>query len=67
MPQREWRRVIDHASSSSTGGSWFRTYAYKSAKWLRRIRFTEKQESGFWEKRGYSDTANGWTEVRFSS
>lgn len=42
-------------------------YAYKSAKWLRRIRFTEKLEPGFWEKRGYSDTANGWTEVRFSS
>jgi len=42
-------------------------YAYKSAKWVRRIRFTEKQELGFWETRGYSYTADPWTEDRFSS
>ena len=41
-------------------------YAYKSAKWVRKIRFTEKQELGFWEVRGYSNTANPWTEDRFS-
>lgn len=42
-------------------------YAYKSAKWVRRIRFTEKQELGFWERTGYSNTADPWTEDRYSS
>lgn len=42
-------------------------YAYKSAKWVRRIRFTETQELGYWEKRGYSNTADPWTEDRFSA
>jgi DMSO/TMAO reductase YedYZ molybdopterin-dependent catalytic subunit len=41
-------------------------YAYKSAKWVRRLRFTEKQELGFWEKRGYSNTADPWKEERYS-
>lgn len=41
-------------------------YAYKSAKWVRRIRFTEKQELGFWERTGYSNTADPWTEDRYS-
>ena len=42
-------------------------YAYKSAKWVRRIRFTEKQELGFWERTGYSNTADPWTEDRYSN
>lgn len=41
-------------------------YAYKSALWVRRIRFTSKKELGFWEKRGYSDTADVWKNDRFS-
>jgi DMSO/TMAO reductase YedYZ molybdopterin-dependent catalytic subunit len=41
-------------------------YAYKSAKWVRRLRFTEEQELGFWEKRGYSNTADPWREERYS-
>ncbi len=41
-------------------------YAYKSAKWVRRIRFTETLELGYWETRGYSNTADPWTEDRFS-
>jgi len=40
-------------------------YAYKSAKWVRGIRFTEKQELGYWEQRGYSNTADPWTEDRY--
>jgi DMSO/TMAO reductase YedYZ molybdopterin-dependent catalytic subunit len=31
-----------------------RMYAYKGVKWLERIVFTEKQEVGYWEQRGYS-------------
>ncbi len=41
-------------------------YAYKSAKWVRKVRFTEKQELGYWEKRGYSNTADPWKEERYS-
>jgi len=35
-------------------------YAYKSAKWVRELRFTDEQELGFWETRGYSNTADSW-------
>lgn len=41
-------------------------YAYKSAKWVRRVKFTETQEPGFWESRGYSNTANPWTNDRYA-
>jgi DMSO/TMAO reductase YedYZ molybdopterin-dependent catalytic subunit len=40
-------------------------YGYKSAKWVRQVRFTETQEIGFWESRGYSNTADPWTNDRF--
>ena len=39
-------------------------YAYKSAKWVRWIRFTYDQELGYWEQRGYSDSADPWREER---
>ena len=41
-------------------------YAYKSAKWVRKVRFTEQQELGYWEVRGYSNTADPWSEDRYS-
>lgn len=41
-------------------------YFYKSAKWLREIKFAENDELGFWERSGYSDTADPWTEDRFA-
>lgn len=41
-------------------------YAYKSAKWVRKLVFTREKELGFWEKRGYSDTADPWKEERYS-
>ncbi|HEY9247427.1 MAG TPA: molybdopterin-dependent oxidoreductase [Candidatus Methanoperedens sp.] len=41
-------------------------YAYKSAKWVRKVVFTEKQELGFWEQRGYSNSADPWKEERYS-
>lgn len=40
-------------------------YAYKSAMWLRRIKFTPKKELGYWEKRGYSYTGDPWEENRY--
>ena len=32
-------------------------YAYKSAMWVRKIKFTSTHEIGYWESRGYSNTA----------
>jgi len=40
-------------------------YAYKSAMWIERITFTRRRELGYWEKRGYSDTADVWRLIRF--
>jgi len=41
-------------------------YAYKSAMWITRIKFTSRKEIGYWESRGYSDTADVWKNDRFS-
>jgi DMSO/TMAO reductase YedYZ molybdopterin-dependent catalytic subunit len=42
-------------------------YAYKSAKWVIKVKFTEIQELGYWESRGYSNTANPFTNDRYST
>jgi len=39
-------------------------YAYKSPMWLTKIRFTANKELGYWEARGYSDTADVWGNDR---
>jgi len=41
-------------------------YAYKSAMWVERITFTGRKELGYWEKRGYSDTADVWKNDRLA-
>ncbi len=41
-------------------------YYYKSAKWITGIRLVEIDEPGFWETRGYSNTAYPWEEDRYS-
>jgi DMSO/TMAO reductase YedYZ molybdopterin-dependent catalytic subunit len=41
-------------------------YGYKSALWVTHIKFTSKKELGYWEKRGYSDTADVWKNDRFA-
>jgi DMSO/TMAO reductase YedYZ molybdopterin-dependent catalytic subunit len=40
-------------------------YAYKSALWVVKLRFTLDKELGFWEQRGYSDSADVWKNDRF--
>lgn len=40
-------------------------YAWKGAKWVKRITFLESEERGFWEERGYSNTAYPWYNDRF--
>ena len=41
-------------------------YAYKSPKWIRKIKLTSKQELGYWESRGYSNNADAWKEERYT-
>ncbi len=41
-------------------------YAYKSAKWVRGIRLYKELHPGFWESRGYSESADPWKEERYS-
>jgi DMSO/TMAO reductase YedYZ molybdopterin-dependent catalytic subunit len=40
-------------------------YAYKSLKWLCTIRFLDKEVLGYWEERGYSNSADPWKEERY--
>ncbi len=40
-------------------------YAYKGAKWLSGIEILTEPERGYWEKRGYSESANPWNEERY--
>jgi DMSO/TMAO reductase YedYZ molybdopterin-dependent catalytic subunit len=42
-------------------------YAWKGAKWIRKIEFLAEDHRGFWEVRGYSNTAEPWHEDRYSS
>lgn len=41
-------------------------YAWKGAKWVRRIEVLPRNVPGFWEMRGYSDTAHPWRDDRYS-
>jgi DMSO/TMAO reductase YedYZ molybdopterin-dependent catalytic subunit len=41
-------------------------YAYKGAKWVTGVEFLTEPERGYWERRGYSNTANPWNEERYS-
>ena len=41
-------------------------YAWKGAKWIREITFLDRDILGFWEVRGYSNTADPWQEDRFA-
>jgi DMSO/TMAO reductase YedYZ molybdopterin-dependent catalytic subunit len=41
-------------------------YAYKGAKWVDGVEFLTDSEPGYWERRGYSVTANPWNEERYS-
>jgi len=38
----------------------------ESAKWLNEIIFLDRAILGFWEVRGYPNTADPWSEDRFS-
>jgi DMSO/TMAO reductase YedYZ molybdopterin-dependent catalytic subunit len=40
-------------------------WAWKGAKWVTRIEFLEEDRKGFWELRGYSNTAHPWRNDRY--
>jgi len=42
-------------------------YAWKGTKWIRKIEFLAQDKKGFWEIRGYSNTAEPWFNDRYSS
>ncbi len=42
-----------------------RLYAWKGAKWIRTIEFLADDREGFWEVRGYSNTAEPWYNDRY--
>jgi DMSO/TMAO reductase YedYZ molybdopterin-dependent catalytic subunit len=40
-------------------------YFWKSAKWVRGLRLSEKDEPGFWESLGYNNHGDPWKEERY--
>jgi DMSO/TMAO reductase YedYZ molybdopterin-dependent catalytic subunit len=41
-------------------------YAWKSAKWINGLEFTETEQLGFWERNGYHRRGEPWAEERYS-
>lgn len=41
-------------------------YFWKSAKWVSALQFTERDELGFWELRGYHRYGDPWREQRYT-
>ncbi len=41
-------------------------YFWKSAKWLRGLEVLDHDEPGFWERLGYSNSADPWKEERYA-
>ena len=42
-------------------------YAWKGTKWIRKIEFLSRDRKGFWEVRGYSNSAEPWFNDRYST
>ncbi|HEX9507093.1 MAG TPA: sulfite oxidase-like oxidoreductase [Myxococcales bacterium] len=42
-------------------------YAWKGAKWINRIELLTENREGFWEQRGYSNTAHPWRDDRYAN
>jgi DMSO/TMAO reductase YedYZ molybdopterin-dependent catalytic subunit len=41
-------------------------YAWKGTKWISRITLLDREKLGFWERRGYSSSADPWQDDRYS-
>jgi DMSO/TMAO reductase YedYZ molybdopterin-dependent catalytic subunit len=42
-------------------------YAWKGAKWIRKVEFLAADQRGFWEVRGYSNSAEPWFDDRYAT
>jgi DMSO/TMAO reductase YedYZ molybdopterin-dependent catalytic subunit len=42
-------------------------YAWKGTKWIRKIEFLAQDRKGFWEVRGYSNSAEPWFNDRYAT
>jgi len=42
-------------------------YFWKSAKWINGLQFTQRDEAGFWELRGYHMYGDPWREQRYTN
>jgi DMSO/TMAO reductase YedYZ molybdopterin-dependent catalytic subunit len=42
-------------------------YFWKSAKWVNNLQFTDRNEAGFWELRGYHMYGDPWREQRYTN
>lgn len=42
-----------------------RRYAWKGTKWIHILEFLAEDKPGFWERNGYSNSADPWKEERF--
>ena len=42
-----------------------RKYFWKSAKWVESVEFRSQDDLGFWERRGYNNSADPWEEERY--
>jgi DMSO/TMAO reductase YedYZ molybdopterin-dependent catalytic subunit len=40
-------------------------YAWKSAKWIKAVEFVAEDQPGYWERGGYHNHGDPWTEERF--
>jgi DMSO/TMAO reductase YedYZ molybdopterin-dependent catalytic subunit len=40
-------------------------YFYKSAKWLEGVTISSRDKPGYWERQGYSNSADPWKEERY--
>lgn len=63
----EWEgQLLSREHGGPVRGVVSKIYAWKGAKWIKDIVFTDQDQLGFWEVRGYSNTADPWKEERFA-
>jgi DMSO/TMAO reductase YedYZ molybdopterin-dependent catalytic subunit len=58
-------RALPRAHGAPVRGVIPDLYFWKSAKWLTGIRFSARDDPGFWETRGYHNHADPWREERY--
>ena len=57
---------ISNEHGGPVRGLFPKLYFYKSAKWLIKINFLNKDRPGYWERGGYSNKTHPWKNQRYS-